>query len=204
VETHPEKSYGSSGSSKLPSADLSTARAEAEDELVELNELSGELPKVEPAPRRSQQAAALQTVTPKPRVAKPLVAPDASGLRRMLAEDPSALEAGLAVYCDAEGTPLGAGYTSGVGEIDLLAKDPDGELVVVMISDEQQGEALVAEVLQRIGWVRKHVAAGKNRVRGIVLCEHAPEGLSYTAAAVADTVRFKSYRIALSFEDLEI
>ncbi len=86
----------------------------------------------------------------------------------------------------------------------LLATSEAGELVVVMISEEQDGEELIAEVLQRIGWVRKHVCDEENRVRGIVLCEQAPESLSYTAAAVADTVQFKTYRVALSFEDLEI
>ena len=125
-------------------------------------------------------------------------------LRQLLAENPAALEPGLAVYRDADGTPLGAGYASGVGDIDLLASSDAGDLVVVMISEDQGGEELVAEVLQRIGWVRKHVSGGKNRVRGIVLCEQAPDHLSYTATAVADTVRFKTYRVALSFEDLKI
>ena len=40
--------------------------------------------------------------------------------------------------------------------------------------------------------------------RAIVLCEEAPESLSYAAAAVSDTVTFKTYRLALVFEDLEL
>ena len=40
--------------------------------------------------------------------------------------------------------------------------------------------------------------------RGIVLCAEEPEDLSYTAAAVADTVCFKTYRLALDFNDIEI
>ena len=43
-------------------------------------------------------------------------------------------------------------------------------------------KAYVAEVLQRIGWVRKHVGEGERTVRGIVLCEGAPEDLGYAAS----------------------
>jgi hypothetical protein len=37
-----------------------------------------------------------------------------------------------------------------------------------------------------------------------VLCVDVPEDLSYAAAAVIDTVAFKTYRVALTFEDLEV
>lgn len=204
VESHTEQAHGSTGPTKLPSAELSTARAEVDDDFVELNELSNEIEKATPPARATKKKTANKANRPKPTPAQPLQASDAGNLRRLLAENPGALEPGLEVYCDKEGTPLGVGYASGVGEIDLLAKASNGELVVVMISNTQDGEALVAEVLQRIGWVRKHVSDGKCRVRGIVLGEHAPESLSYTATAVSDTVRFKTYRVALSFEDLEI
>ena len=52
--------------------------------------------------------------------------------------------------------------------------------------------------------IRRRAISGKRSVRGIVLCEEPPENLSYTAAAVADTVAFKTYRLALSFDDIEI
>jgi hypothetical protein len=40
-------------------------------------------------------------------------------------------------------------------------------------------------------------------VRGLVLLPPMPEDLSYAAAAVAGTVSFRTYRMALSFEELE-
>lgn len=206
VETQPEKSYGSTGPTKLPAADLSTAKGTDDEDLVELNDLTDEIPEAGPRKEskpRTKPAASRKAAAAKPSSTKPLMASDAASLRRLLAEDPTVLEPDLEVYCDDEGTPLGASYASGVGEIDLLATNDAGDLVVVLISRDQEGEELVAEVLQRIGWVRKHVSRGKSRVRGIVLCEQAPESLSYTAAAVADTVQFKTYRVALCFEDLE-
>lgn len=201
-------SYSSSSrATVLPAPELSTARDDGDD-FVELEDAADDEPPT-PAPRRkakksppAKKPAAKPAPEPEP---APMVATDAEGLRGILAEDPEMLEAGLSIYCDGEGTPLGAGYASGVGDIDLLARSDDGELVVVMISGEDdEGETLVADVLQRIGWVRKHVATDQERVRGIVLCEQPPESLSYTAAAVADTVRFKTFRIALTFADLEI
>ncbi len=136
--------------------------------------------------------------------AAPFFAPDPAGLRTLLIEQPDALESGLNLYCNDDGTPVGADYSTGVGDIDLLATDSEGGLVVVMISEKNQGDELVAEVLKRIGWVRKHLGEGDQRVRGIVLCEDPPEDLSYAAAAVTDTVSFKTYRVALTFEDLEV
>ncbi len=136
--------------------------------------------------------------------ATPFFAPDPAGLRTLLIEQPDALEPGLNLYCNDDGTPVGADYSTGVGDIDLLATDSEGGLVVVMISEKNQGDELIAEVLKRVGWIRKHLGEEDQRVRGIVLCEDPPENLSYTAAAVADTVSFKTYRVALTFEDLEI
>ena len=181
----------------LPSAKMSRA-SEPEDDLeLELNEVSGEspAPKAKPAPKKTRSAE--KKVAP----ASPFVL-DATGLRGLLAEQPGALEKGLRVFRE-DGKAVGAGYSSPVGEIDLLATDSSGNIVVVTVMEKNQGDELLGDVLKRLGWARKHLAEGK-RVRGIVLCSDAPEDLSYTAAAVADTVSFKTYRLALDFDDIEI
>ncbi|MGI9590152.1 MAG: hypothetical protein ACR2P8_02195 [Myxococcota bacterium] len=193
----------------LPSAELSTARDEIDEDILELNEVSGEEPpprKKAKAPEKKAAKSAKKAAASKAgaRTGQAWVAPDAAGLRTMLADMPQSLEPGLKVYRNSAGKAVGAGYVSGVGDIDLLATDKSGDLVVVMISEKGQGEELIGEVLQRVGWVRKHVGDGKKQVRGIVLCQEPPESLSYAAAAVADTIAFKTYRIALTFEDLEI
>lgn len=127
-----------------------------------------------------------------------------SGVRELLAARPEALERSLEIYRDEAGVSTGLGYRSPVGEIDLLARDGTGALVVVMIGEHHRAEELVAEILQRMGWVRKHIGSGKSKVRGIVLVDEAPEHLSYAAAAVADTVSFLTYRAALEFEPIEL
>jgi len=129
---------------------------------------------------------------------------DPAGLRRLLGRQPELLEPGLSVFTDEKGRPVGAGYSTRVGEIDLLARDKSGAFVVVRVADREGGEDLVAETLRRIGWVRKHLGKGRQKTRGIVLVEQVPENLSYTAAGVAGTITFKTYRIAVTFEDVEI
>lgn len=189
----------------LPATGLSTAK-DPEEELeveLELNEVSGEV-SAPPKPAAKREAAPATSKAParKPSGSAPLFAPDPAGLRALLAEQPDALEDGLKVFRNDDGNPVGAHYSTGVGEIDLLASDARGDLVVVMISEKGQGEELVGEVLQRVGWIRKHLGEGEKKVRGIVLCEEPPANLSYAAAAVSDTVAFKTYRVALTFEDL--
>lgn len=134
----------------------------------------------------------------------PVFSLDAAGLRKLLSRQPEILEPGLSVLTDDKGKPIGAGFSTGVGSIDLLARDGNGILVVVSVGERGQGEELVSETLQRIGWVRKHLGKGKQKVRGIVLVEQAPANLSYTASAVAGTIAFKTFRVALTFEDVEI
>jgi len=142
--------------------------------------------------------------TPRKASAPAMLAPEPSAVREMLGGRPELLEAGLRVHADAQGKAVGLDFSTEVGEIDLLGRDAAGSYVVVMVAAQGQGEEYIAEVLQRIGWVRKHLATGSEKVRGILLMDQPPESLSYAAAAVADTVTFKTYRMSLCFEDLRI
>ncbi len=129
--------------------------------------------------------------------------PDPDGLRAMLAEHRELLEPGLSIYTSEKGTPQGVGYTSAVGEIDLLAWDAQGGLVVVMVAGCEDGADLISDMLQRIGWVSKHLSGKVQRVRGIVLLEEVHESIKYAAAAVGDTLSFKTWQVALTFNDVE-
>ncbi len=137
-------------------------------------------------------------------VSTPIFTLDAAGLRKMLARQPELLERGLNIVTDEKGRLVGSGYATDVGTIDLLARDAKGGLVVVTVAESGQGEEVVAEMLQRIGWVRKNMGKGKQKVRGIVVLEQVPKNLSYAAAAVADTIAFKTYWVALTFGDVEV
>jgi len=124
-------------------------------------------------------------------------------IRAMVVEQPELLEAGLEVFQDAKQAPVGAGFETPLGEIDLLARDSQGQLVVVMIPDIQEITKSVSNMLQRIGWVRKHLA-GDSAVRGVVIVEQLPEGVGYEAAGLADVVSFRTVRVSLSFQAVDV
>jgi len=131
-------------------------------------------------------------------------APGRDEVRAMVAERPQLLENGLRIYTE-DGDPKGVGFGTPVGEIDLLARDSAGAWVVVLIPEHGREKELVGEVLELMGWVRKHLSElGGEEVRVIALLDPGVEDLGYAVAAVADTVEFKRYKLALSFEPLEL
>lgn len=157
-----------------------------------------------PEKNLDEEIEAVMEVQKKPESSAPVFTLGPTGLRELLAKQPEMLEPGLSVVADKGGKPVGAGFSSAVGLIDLLARDGNGALVVVMVGEPGQGEELVGETLQRIGWVRKNLGKGRQRVRGIILLEDVPKNLSYAAAAVAETVLLKTYRVGVTFQDVEV
>lgn len=128
----------------------------------------------------------------------------AAQVRTLVTEQPKLLEPGLEIYRDKKKQPIGVDFRTPVGAIDLLARDHDGTLVVVSVPDPRDTDTLMAEILARVGYVRKHLAGERLAVRGIVVIEEIPEELAYAAAGVAQTVSFKAFRVALTFHDLPL
>lgn len=128
----------------------------------------------------------------------------AAQVRTLVVEQPALLEPELAIYRDPRGGVVGVDLSTPVGSIDLLARDRDGTLVVVAVPDPRDADSLIADMLARIGYVRKHFATDKKAVRGIVVIEEIPDELAYTAAGVSQTVAFKAYRVALTFHPLPL
>jgi hypothetical protein len=122
-------------------------------------------------------------------------------VRQMLVEQPELIEDGLQVYSE-DGDPVGVGYETAVGDIDLLARDDAGGWVIVCVPEPDEGKEIVSDLLQRIGWVRRHLGESGEEVRGIVLLDALPDDLGYAAAAVAGTVEFKLYQMALTLESV--
>jgi predicted nucleic acid-binding Zn-ribbon protein len=128
----------------------------------------------------------------------------AAQVRTLVAEQPGLLQSDLAIYRDASNGVVGVDLRTPVGAIDLLARDAEGNFVVVMVPDPRDTENLMPEMLGRIGWVRKHLASKSKHVRGIVVIEEIPEELAYAAAGVGGTITFHAFRVALTFHRLEL
>lgn len=178
------------------------AKTRAEEDALDLDEaavvdaevdavLQSDAPEAPLAPARRRAAASPMQL-------------DAAQVRALVAEQPGLVEKGLGIHSDESGKPVGVDFGTPVGDIDVLARDRSGALVVIMIPDPPDVAQVVAEVVQRIGWTRKHVASDRQEVRGIVVVDKLPEEVSYAAAGVAGSVSFKSYRVSLSFDDLSV
>ena len=115
----------------------------------------------------------------------------------LLAARPELLRPGLSIP---KGEVGASGQPTEVGQIDLLFADSEGGWVVVMVPESDSGADFVIEILHRIGWVRKHRAEAGRSVRGVVLLPDGAGPAGYAAVALAETVEFKTYRMALRFE----
>ena len=164
-------------------------------------------PAPRPVPAPAPRAVAAPAPRPRGRRLEPEPGPavfhlTAAQVRTLVAEQPTLLEADLAIYKDPRSGAIGVDLRTPVGSIDLLARGADGSFVVVSVPDPRDVETLMPEMLARIGYVRKHFATERNGVRGIVVIEEIPEELAYAAAGVAQTISFKAYRVALTFHAL--
>jgi hypothetical protein len=188
----------------VPPLPLADAGAEVDLELEESSVV--EKPKRAEGPASAKEVRMPESVPARRRAreaASPPVQLDCGAVRGLVAEQPGLLEKGLGVYADEHGKPVGVDFPTPLGEIDLLARDKAGAFVVVMVPEPGDWAQLVSDVVQRIGWVRKHVAGGKE-VRGVVVVDHLPEEVGYAAAGVSGTVSFKTFRIAVQFDDIEV
>ena len=147
-----------------------------------------------PAPATSP----VQTATPD----EPLFPP--SEVRAMVCADPELLEPGLEVHRDEADHPIGAGFETDVGEIDLLARDDAGGWVVVMVLDGQPDRDTLPSLLHRMGWVRKHLIKSNQGLRAILILERMDDELGYAAAAIADAVEFRTCQVQVSFTRVEV
>ena len=179
------------------------AQAEVEQEALAEEEVAIELVEVasEQRPRPPSPASSGET-TSAPRAAGELPRIEAAELASLLAKEPELLEPGLLVYRDDDGRSVGAGYGTEVGAIDLLARDPAGAIVLVVFAESLP--SLIDGVLQRIGWAREHLATRGEEVRAIVLAQAIDPKLRYAASGLGNAVSFKSWRLVLRVEDVEL
>ena len=83
------------------------------------------------------------------------------------------------------GETVGQQYDTGsVGIIDLLCEDTStGALVVMELKRGQQSDAVVGQLARHMGWVKEHLANGRD-VEGVVLTPEYAERLRYAIKAI--------------------
>ena len=106
----------------------------------------------------------------------------------------------LDLYRDEDGSP-GQQYTTDVGIIDILAKDPKGNFVVIELKRGKSTQHVMGQILAYIGWVRKNLATEGQGVRGIVIVGEGNQALLEAQREVSDKVVVKYYRVKLEIID---
>ena len=82
----------------------------------------------------------------------------------------------LAKYKDQEGRQ----FSTPIGRIDLLCRDPDGNYIVIEIKAEEADDSVFGQILRYIGWVHRNLCDRANSVRGIILAGEFPDKARYS------------------------
>lgn len=98
--------------------------------------------------------------------------------------------------------PEGIEYKTGVGSIDILARDQQGNLVVFELKVARGQDQVLGQIARYMGWVSKHLAIGKS-VFGIIVVNSASESLKY-AVSIMPNVSVYEYSITFSINAVYI
>lgn len=90
------------------------------------------------------------------------------------------LPAQLELFTDESGMP-GVEYRTGVGFIDILARDSDGAFYVLELKVSRGSDAVIGQIMRYMGWIRDNLAEG-HPVYGVVVTSGASEKLKYAAS----------------------
>lgn len=108
----------------------------------------------------------------------------------------------LKLYADQDSRD-GVEYPTDVGPIDILAVDAAGNFFVLELKVNRGPDRTVGQTLRYMGWVTKHLAAGK-KVNGVIVAGNIDEKLKYAASMVPNVslleykLRFELSSVALS------
>ncbi|GBD10756.1 Endonuclease NucS [bacterium HR23] len=100
----------------------------------------------------------------------------------------------LELFQDDDGVK-GRQYETGVGRIDILAKERStGALVVVELKKGQGADEVMGQVLRYMGWVQEHLCQEGQPVKGMIVCRQVEPTLQYALNMVRN-VEAWTYRV---------
>lgn len=101
----------------------------------------------------------------------------------------------LTLYIDKDGNTGQQYYTNEVGYIDILAKDENGDYVVIELKKGRENDVVVGQVLRYMGWVRKNLASSQEEVRGMIIVGDKDVRLEYALKEIGGKISTKLYSI---------
>jgi len=88
-------------------------------------------------------------------------------------------------------------FITDVGRIDILARDRDGNRVVIELKVGDAKDSSVGQIARYLGWFAK---IDSKQPRGILIASGFPEGVKYAATAFSN-LKLLTYRVQFSFEE---
>ncbi|GAB4381669.1 MAG: hypothetical protein Kow00121_40760 [Elainellaceae cyanobacterium] len=95
----------------------------------------------------------------------------------------------LQLYVDDNGRD-GVEYPTGVGPIDILAKDKYGNFVVFELKLRRGPDKALGQLLRYMGWIKQNLAQTSD-VKGIIVAQSVDEKLRYAASIVPNVNLFE-------------
>ena len=93
---------------------------------------------------------------------------------------------------------VGRQYSTPVGRMDLLCKDPRGALVVVELkSFGAKTNEIVDQITRYMGYVKVHLAAPEQLVRGIIVVGQVEDSLAYAVMAIPN-LEIRTFNVTIN------
>lgn len=101
----------------------------------------------------------------------------------------------LMLYVDDTGQD-GIEYHTGVGRIDILAVDGQGNFIVFELKLARGSDAAIGQILRYMGWIKDNLAIDKD-VSGVIVSKKADKKLKY-AASMIPNINLFDYELSFS------
>jgi len=105
----------------------------------------------------------------------------------------------LSLFIDEQGRN-GIEYPSGVGPIDILAKDEVGNLYVFELKRSRSPDKAIGQVARYMGWLKSNTEIGA-QIYGVIVAKEITENLKYAINAIQNVSLFE-YSISFALNEV--
>jgi hypothetical protein len=104
-----------------------------------------------------------------------------------------------------EGGDLAQEYPTGVGRIDLLARNPrTGDYLVIELKRSRSSDAVVGQIMRYMGWVKRNLAQEGEVVYGAIIVPEADEKLRYSLTEASSRIQLYVYRVEFFLDSIQV